>query len=103
MHTWYLSERLVSLVLFSNLGVEIKEQVRHEIKNYNEEPLHEEQQRPEKDSFLDVRLTMLFGSDSYRLFDLLKLNMNLLNIPDSKWNAPNGYEHAVNRIKTLQL
>ena len=43
MHTWYLIERLVSLVLFSNLGVEIKEQVRHEIKNYNEEPHHEEQ------------------------------------------------------------
>ena len=46
---------------------------------------------------------MLFGSDSYRLFDLLKLNMNLLNIPDSKWNAPNGYEHAVNRIKNLPV
>ena len=103
MHTWYLSERLVPLVLFSNLGDEIKEQVRHEIKNYNEEPHHEEQQRPEKDSFLDVRLTMLVGSDSYRLFDLLKLNMNLLNIPVSKWNASNGYEHAVNKIKNLPV
>ena len=103
MHTWYLSERLVPLVLFSNLGDEIKEQVRREIKNYNEEPHHEEQQRPEKDSFLDVRLTMLVGSDSYRLFDLLKLNKNLLNIPVSKWNASNGYEHAVNRIKNLPV
>ena len=103
LHTWYISERLVPLVLFSNLDDRIKEQVRRAIIKYKDEPQHEEQQRPEKDSFQDVRLTTLVGSDSYRLFELLKLNKDLLHIPVSKWNVSNGYEHAVNSIKMLPV
>merc|ERR1711895_31117 len=55
-HTWYLSERLVALVLFSDnpdiVDIPTKERMRKAILNQkNKNPTHTEQQRPECSSY----------------------------------------------------
>ena len=78
LHTWYLSERLVVLALFSNVvDNHTKETMRCALLKYKKhQPQHKEQQRPECSSFSNKYLKDFVGHDSYRLFDLLNLNKN---------------------------
>ena len=88
LHTWYLSERLVPLVLFSDkLDNSDKDIIRSAILDYeSQQPQHKEQQRPECSSFIDKGLKRFVGPDSYRLFELLRINKEFLKKPASKWS-----------------
>ena len=105
LHTWYLSERLVPLVLFSDkLDNSDKDIIRSAILDYeSQQPQHKEQQRPECTSFIDKGLKRFVGPDSYRLFELLRINKEFLRKPASKWSTCKTYKHAVEAIKLLPV
>ena len=87
-HTWYLSERLVGLALFSkSTDMSIKERMRLAILRHNKRPNHSEQQQPQCSSFTKKNLWDFVGPDTYTFFRLLNLNQNLLNQPVSKWSS----------------
>ena len=103
-HTWYLSERLVGLALFSDvLDISTKETMRIAIKKYNKKPVHIEQQRPECSSFLRKQLKDFVGPDTHIFFDLLNLKKEILSIPASKWHSSSIYHHNKKIIKLLPV
>ena len=103
-HTWYLSERLVGLALFSdNVGTSTKETMRTAILKHNKKPAHTEQQRPECSSFLRRQLKHFVGPDTHTLFDLLHLKKDFLNQPASKWDSSSIYEQNKSIVKAIPV
>ena len=104
-HTWYLSERLVGLALFSdNVGTSTKETMRTAILKHNKKPAHTEQQRPECSSFLRRQLKHFVGPDTHTLFDLLHLKKDFLNQPASKWDYSSlFYQQNKSIVKAMQV
>ena len=104
VHTWYLSERLVGLALFSDkVDNSTKEAMRLALRKSVKKPLHTEQQRPECSSFLKKQLNHFIGPDTHILFDLLSIDKELLSIPASKWSSSSIYHHNVKKIKHLPV
>ena len=103
-HTWYLSERLVGLALFSDkVDLPTKEKMRHAILKHKKKPLHKEQQRPECSSFSKKYLHDFVGPDTYHLFKLLNLNQGILNKPVSTWSSSLAYRQATDIIVHLSV
>ena len=103
-HTWYLSERLVILALFSkNVDTPTKERMRRAILKYMDKPQHNEQLKPECTSFSKKQLKDFVGSDSHCIFDLLDLKKDFLKISASKWTSSINYMDAVNSVKQLSV
>ena len=104
VHTWYLSERLVGLSLFSDkVDNSTKEAMRSALLKSDKKPLHTEQQRPECSSFLKKQLKDFIGPDTYVLFDLLRIDKELLSIPVSKWSSSSLYHQNMKKIKHLPV
>ena len=103
-HTWYLSERLVGLALFSDkVDIATKETMRIAILKHDKKPMHSEQQRPECSSFSKRQLKDFVGPDTHLLFNLLSLKKEILSIPANKWNSSLLYQHNRNIIKHLPV
>ena len=102
-HTWYLSERLIGLVLFSDtVDIETKEQIRCSILKQKQYPEHTVQQSPDCNSFQKKQLKDFVGPDTKTLFDLLKLDKDLLNTKVSMWNST-LYQKNRSIIKQLSV
>ena len=103
-HTWYLSERLVVLALFSeNTDISTKEKMRQAILRQNKKPNHSEQQQPQCSSFTKKNLWDFVGPDSYTFFKLLNLNQNLLNQCVCTWSSSPYYKHHIEVIRHLSV
>ena len=107
-HTWYLSERLVALALFSDnpdiVDIPTKERMRKAILNQkNKNPTHTEQQRPECSSYKKKQLSDFVGRDTITFFKLLHLDEDLLTKHVSEWNLSLNYRDGVEMIKNLSV
>ena len=103
-HTWYLSERLVALALFSDKTKDtVKEKMRLAIIRHNKKPSHSEQQQPQCSSFTNKNLWDFVGPDTYTFFKLLNLNPNLLNENVSKWSSSAYFKHHIDVIRNLSV
>ena len=103
-HTWYLSERLVILALFSErVDISTKERMRCSMLKYIDMPQQNEQLKPECNSFSNKQLKDFVGSDSHCIFDLLDLKKDFLKISASKWTSSINYMDAVNSVKQLSV
>ena len=103
-HTWYLSERLVILALFSErVDISTKERMRCSILKYMDMPQQNEQLKPECNSFSNKQLTDFVGSDSHCIFDLLDLKKDFLKMSATQWKSSIQYLDAVNSVKQLAV
>ena len=103
-HTWYLSERLVGLSLFSdNVDIPTKDKMRLAILKHKKKPLNKEQQRPECSSFSKKYLYDFVGPDTFNLFRLLNLNQDMLDQPVPMWSSSPFYQHDIDIIKHLSV
>ena len=103
-HTWYLSERLVALALFSDKTKDsVKEKMRLAIIRHKKKPSHSEQQQPQCSSFTNKNLWDFVGPDTYTFFKLLNLNPNLLNKNVSTWSSSAYFKHHIEVIRNLSV
>jgi len=103
-HTWYLSERLVGLAFFdTSVDYSTKEAMRLALLKYKRKPYRKSQQMPQCSSFLNKHLKDFVGPDTYRLFDLLHFNEELIKKPVSNWLASPDYQHIVTVVENLSV
>ena len=105
-HTWYLSERLMGLSLFSKtLDISVKELVSCAILKYRSSSYQniKEQLKPECISFSNRQLKDFVGAETYHLFDLLKINTSFLNTPVSTWHSDQNYQCALKCVENLSV
>ena len=91
-HLGYLSERLVPFSLFSdNVPLAVKRKLRAAMLKNKSDGGNEPQKMPLSKNFSNIHLYDLVGKDSWKMFSLLGIDSEFLNIAVNKWTETSSY------------
>ena len=103
-HLAYLSERLVPFSLFSDtVPLAVKRKIRDVMLKNKSDGENEPQRMPLSRTFSNIHLYDLVGKDSWKMFHLLGIDYEFLNIAVKKWKETPSYINGKDIISNIPV
>ena len=102
-HLWYLSERLVSLALFSDRTLSDKQTMRRAMLRYHGTAQNRIQEMPASHHLGSKALKDFVGHDSWSMFELLGIDSSFVKLPVAQWPTSDSYRHGKEVVAKLPV
>uniref|UniRef100_UPI00358E4C15 uncharacterized protein n=1 Tax=Myxine glutinosa TaxID=7769 RepID=UPI00358E4C15 len=102
-HLWYLSERLVSLALFSDRTSSDKQTMRRAMLRYHGTAHNMIQEMPASQQLGSKALKDFVGYDSWSMFELLGIDSSFVKLPVAQWPTSDSYRHGKEVVANLPV
>ena len=102
-HLWYLSERLVQMVLFSeHVNAAEKQSIRRAMLKCKEGVCSQKQQMPFSKNIIGKSLKDYIGPDSWTFFNL-HIEYSFFKLPVSKWSTSTSFACSKQAVANLPV